>query len=152
GCRIPVSIFSVVDLPAPFGPMNATRSPRRISKEIPRTAGISSAGDALNRPKPFFLGLDRKLLHKFSTAMANMMRTPFKCPKAKPPAGNSWRGFFACTKTDANELASTQSPPPPCTHVSGARCETNKGVAFGLHGAGTYRRPHNLSKCLACPD
>jgi hypothetical protein len=41
---MPVSIFSVVDFPAPFGPMKATRSPGAIEKEIPATAGTASAG------------------------------------------------------------------------------------------------------------
>ena len=32
---MPASIFSVVDLPAPFGPMNATRSPGAIENDRP---------------------------------------------------------------------------------------------------------------------
>jgi hypothetical protein len=35
---MPVSIFTVVDLPAPFSPMSPTLSPRRISKLGPSTA------------------------------------------------------------------------------------------------------------------
>ena len=38
GCRMPASIFSVVDLPAPLGPMNATRSPGAIENDSSSTA------------------------------------------------------------------------------------------------------------------
>src|SRR6516164_7878646 len=38
GYSSPVSNLSVVDLPAPFGPMNATRSPASIVKLTPATA------------------------------------------------------------------------------------------------------------------
>ena len=36
----PVSILIEVDLPAPLGPMQASRSPRSTSREMPRTASI----------------------------------------------------------------------------------------------------------------
>ena len=38
GTRMPVSIFTVVDLPAPFGPMYPTSEPASISKLMPSTA------------------------------------------------------------------------------------------------------------------
>src|SRR5215831_10047070 len=41
GSRKPVSIFMVVDLPAPLGPRNPNTSPRFTSSEIPSTARIS---------------------------------------------------------------------------------------------------------------
>ena len=45
---MPVSILSVVDLPAPFGPMNATRSPGAMPKLTPSTA---TKGASLRRAK-----------------------------------------------------------------------------------------------------
>ena len=42
GCRMPVSILIVVDLPAPFGPRNATISPRCTVRSMLRTATFSS--------------------------------------------------------------------------------------------------------------
>ena len=38
--RKPVTIFIVVDFPAPFGPRNPSTSPRRTEKLIPATASI----------------------------------------------------------------------------------------------------------------
>jgi hypothetical protein len=46
GTRIPVSIFSVVDLPAPFSPMNPTLSPRSIVNESRSTAVTDSDSNA----------------------------------------------------------------------------------------------------------
>jgi hypothetical protein len=42
GCRSPESIFSVVVLPAPFGPRKPTRSPGSTWKSMPSTALTSS--------------------------------------------------------------------------------------------------------------
>jgi hypothetical protein len=39
---MPESSLSVVDLPAPFGPMKATRSPRSIENETRSTAITAS--------------------------------------------------------------------------------------------------------------
>ena len=41
GVRMPVIILIVVDLPAPFGPMKASRSPARTVKSMPHTAFTS---------------------------------------------------------------------------------------------------------------
>src|SRR5215475_10634183 len=44
GRRMPVSLLRVVDLPAPLGPMKATRSPAATAKEMSVTAGSSTTG------------------------------------------------------------------------------------------------------------
>ena len=44
GWRMPASILIVVDLPAPFGPTNATRSPGSIRNDTPSTATTSRVG------------------------------------------------------------------------------------------------------------
>jgi hypothetical protein len=50
---MPDSIFSVVDFPAPFGPMNATRSPGSTDSEIASTARTSSCRGAIrSRMRP----------------------------------------------------------------------------------------------------
>ena len=46
GKRIPVSIFMVVDFPAPLGPIHATRSPLLMLNEILSTALISLSSGA----------------------------------------------------------------------------------------------------------
>ena len=54
GYKIPVNIFIVVDLPAPFGPINATVSPSSTLKEILLTA-FTTFSCSLNKlyKKPF---------------------------------------------------------------------------------------------------
>src|SRR6185369_3321074 len=57
GNSIPVSILIVVDLPAPFGPINATLSPFFTEKEISFTAMIflvSGANKFLTHPADAF--------------------------------------------------------------------------------------------------
>jgi hypothetical protein len=49
---MPDSIFSVVDLPAPFGPMIATRSRCAISNEISPTASMVRMSRAKSPLRP----------------------------------------------------------------------------------------------------
>src|SRR5476649_818746 len=75
---MPVSIFSVVDLPAPLGPMKATRSPRAIAKERSRTAVTCAVGAgrslAPRRRHPVARAdRTRKLLLSPSTVIAGMI-------------------------------------------------------------------------------
>src|SRR5471032_2913904 len=92
---MPVSIFSVVDLPAPLGPMKATRSPRAMVKERSRTAGTCTVGAgrslAPRRRHPVARAdRTRKLLLNPSTVIAGMIDILLETKKAPSfPAGPS---------------------------------------------------------------
>src|SRR5437867_3972087 len=60
---MPVSILIVVDLPAPFGPINATDWPAGMLRLIPSTATTSRR--VRRRPQP---EVTVKVLRRFSTA------------------------------------------------------------------------------------
>jgi len=72
---MPASIFSVVDLPAPFGPTNATRSPAAIANETRSTAtssrlrGATSPRSAPARPR--VRSLTRNTFERDSSSMTD---------------------------------------------------------------------------------
>jgi hypothetical protein len=69
---MPVSILIVVDFPAPFGPMNATRSPGFTEKEIPFTATISLVSGEnkfFNQLEDAFLAEKENFFVRFDTVM-----------------------------------------------------------------------------------
>ena len=67
------SILIVVDFPAPLGPMNATRSPFFILKEILSTA-VTFLYSGRNRLlNPFWLFLSLNFLVSWSTSMISVI-------------------------------------------------------------------------------
>jgi hypothetical protein len=70
---MPVSILRVVDLPAPLGPTNATRSPFSIVNERPSTATASRVEAEKSwrtaAPSPAARARTLKTLERFSTSM-----------------------------------------------------------------------------------
>src|SRR4051812_38551723 len=87
---MPVSILSVVDLPAPLGPMKATRSPAAIEKLRSRTTSTSRDRPADHRrAKPraaVALSAAGKDLVRWETVIAAMIlprqqKSPVGCPR-----------------------------------------------------------------------
>lgn len=69
---MPVSILIVVDLPAPFGSINATRSPDLTEKEMPLTAVISLVSGEnkfFNQPEDGFLAEKENFFVRLDTVM-----------------------------------------------------------------------------------
>src|SRR5947209_15713061 len=82
GWRMPVSILMVVDLPAPFGPINPIISPRSISSERSctaltiRTWGFTTLRKPLSTPGRLF-AIRNDLLRPLASIMVSIGNTSF---------------------------------------------------------------------------
>src|SRR5215472_3715438 len=136
GSRMPVRIFSVVDLPAPLGPMKATRSPAAISKERSLTAGTSRGTCRVRRSRsrpraPATRCRLRNVLLRCSTAIAAMVRSPFA--QTKSPAGGAGGAWWAALSETTSTRAQTSRP----FGAADGHAERESRVA--RHGGGTLR-------------
>src|SRR6187399_481718 len=101
GTRIPVSIFTVVDLPAPFSPMSPTLSPRSTRNVSSLTAASSSVSNEkyARRPaqKPSFRFRRRYVLPSPSQRIAVFMG-------ASTPRASSRPGLSQASRKRAERL------------------------------------------------
>ena len=141
GRRMPVSILSVVDLPAPLGPMKATRSPGAMAKEMSldgrqldhRPRARTAAPSAHLLPARLAAGLrTRKLLLNPSTSIAAMIRSPSQLrthkEKAPPVVPGGAFGLSRCR----SELPHAEDPRPAGHGRKGFNNHRVQDLAHGL--------------------
>src|SRR6266571_5520792 len=154
GYRSPASILSVVVLPAPFGPRNATISPGSIRNVTSRTACTSRyRGRRRARRAPRSPGSRtftwNVLLSRSASTIDGMgvweiyPGTPGGWPQQPLLAGPAWPGYIPGVVTTTRVLAD-------CRH--GVRWSCSRNVTSRVPDPPSHRRRRGRSGAPSCGD